>query len=408
LFRDVAIFEELRTLRRKLMNPGTFAEAAAALRPWNPEPAEITPVLSPHPDTTADEGQLLDAVLAASDGQGTPTVEAATLVDRLAREIVAPYVMPSPDPDQPALVAAVDAAASETMAALLHAPEFQELESAWRSVDILVRRLETGRSLELYLLDISKQALIEDLTRSEDLTKTALHRLWVEDTLQTPGADTWSLLVGLFPFTPSPENARLAGRIAKLAAAAGAPFVGGAGSGFVGVDSFGGAPDPDDWSSPTGEGAEIWAEVRRLPEAAFLALVAPRVLLRPPYGATTRAAESFCFEESPGTLAHEHYLWGCGALLVALALGEQFSAQGWALQSRMTLQIDGLPLHVFKENGEAQVKPCAEILLTDRGAEILASRGITPLRSVRDADRVLIGSLRSLSETPAPLRGRWS
>jgi len=30
------------------------------------------------------------------------------------------------------------------------------------------------------------------------------------------------------------------------------------------------------------------------------------------------------------------------------------------------MQIDRLPLHVLKEDNEAQVKPCAEILLTDR------------------------------------------
>ncbi|MGA7802776.1 MAG: type VI secretion system contractile sheath large subunit, partial [Gammaproteobacteria bacterium] len=161
-------------------------------------------------------------------------------------------------------------------------------------------------------------------------------------------------------------------------------------------------------SLPAGEGAALWTEVRRLPEAAFLALVAPRFLLRLPYGARTRAAESFAFEEAPGRLAHEHYLWGSGAVLVAVALAGQFARVGWDIQpGAAAMAIDRLPLHVFKEDGEAQIKPCAEILLTDRGAGVFAASGITPLRSVRDADQVLIGTLRSLCESPTLLRGRW-
>ncbi|MGA7799995.1 MAG: type VI secretion system contractile sheath large subunit, partial [Gammaproteobacteria bacterium] len=214
LFRDVALFEEFRTLRRRLTNPATFAEAAAGLRPQVPDrdkPPQAQPAVA---DTAASGGQLLDLILADTDAQGAPPDDGASLADRLVKEIVAPYVIPSPDPEQAPLIAAVDQAASETMAALLHAPQFQAAESAWRQVDLLVRRLETGSSLKLFLLDISKQALWDDLIGNDDLSKSGLYRLLVEGPLETPGGEPWSLLVADYPFSPAPEDAQLAGRLA--------------------------------------------------------------------------------------------------------------------------------------------------------------------------------------------------
>jgi len=40
------------------------------------------------------------------------------------------------------------------------------------------------------------------------------------------------------------------GRLAKIAAAAGAPFVSASGASFIGCESLAATPDPDDWSLP--------------------------------------------------------------------------------------------------------------------------------------------------------------
>ena len=63
------------------------------------------------------------------------------------------------------LAARVEDTMNLAMRVVLHHPEFQDLEAAWRSVDFLLRRLELGSDLQLHLIDLSKQELLDDLIR---------------------------------------------------------------------------------------------------------------------------------------------------------------------------------------------------------------------------------------------------
>ena len=57
-------------------------------------------------------------------------------------------------------------------------------------------------------------------------------------------------------------------------------------------------------------------------------------------------------------------------------------------------EIDGLPLHVYKENGETKSKPCAEIPMTEAGVQKMIDNGIIPLVSFRDSDKVRVASFQ--------------
>ena len=220
------------------------------------------------------------------------------LVHELIKQIVAPYVIPAPDPRQSELVKSVDAAASHQMRRLLHHPHFQRLESLWRGLYLLVRRLETGRSLKLELFDIAKSELQDVLMATEELDRSVLFKLLVEQTIQTPGAQPWGLIVADFTFDATREDAELLGRVGKIAAAAGAPFVAGADPHLVRCESLSESPDADDWQRPIDHDAELaWEALRALPEANYICLALPRFLLRLPYGEKTSSAEEFAFEE---------------------------------------------------------------------------------------------------------------
>ena len=69
-------------------------------------------------------------------------------------------------------------------------------------------------------------------------------------------------------------------------------------------------------------------------------------------------------------------------------------------------QLDGMPLHVVVEDGEQHLLPCAELWLSERGAEQILSRGLTPVWSVKNEDRIRIGPFRSLGGES--LKGRWT
>jgi len=413
LLADLGLFARLRGLRRRLGDPASFATAAAELTAGQDRDAagsaaeQTEPVAGvPMPDDLLSAA--LDATTASGRRSGGAAESGEALADRLIARIVAPFVVPRPDPRQEELVAAVDQALGATLRRLLHDPRFQALESAWRGLELLVRRLETGSRLKLFLLDASRAEWAADLTASDALEACGLHKRLVEATVATPGSVPWALMIGLYDFAAEPGDAALLGRMAKIAAAAGAPFLAAARPSLVGCRSFGGSADPDLWTEPAGPGfEEAWRQLRALPEAAWLALVQPRLLLRMPYGRRGGQVALPGFEELAEPADHEAFLWGNGAIAVGCLIAQAFSRAGWRLRPGEVDSLDRLPFHVREIDGEQAVQPCAELLLSERGAQVMAERGLTPLWSQRDRDSVTIGGVRALAAGSPELRGRW-
>jgi type VI secretion system protein ImpC len=325
------------------------------------------------------------------------------------RKIVQPHLVSGEDPRQIELEVTINTAAAEMMRIILHHPNFQALEAAWRALDFLVSGLETDARLKLYVLDMSKSELAGDLSGVNDLRTTGLYKLLVEQTVDTPGGEPWAAIAGNYTFERTREDAELLGRVAKIAGAAGAPFIAGAHANLLGCDSLACNPDPDDWQTTMDEGGDpAWQSLHKLPEAAYLGLALPRFLLRLPYGAKTEPLEQFEFEEMAGGPKHEDYLWGNPCFACVYLLGTAFSAYGSNLQPGAGQNIDNMPLHVYQEAGETCTKPCAEVLLTERAAEIILDKGFMPLLSFRDQDMIRMARIQSLALPPRPLAGRWS
>jgi type VI secretion system protein ImpC len=407
LVQRLGLFEALRNLRRRLNDPRTFPAAAAEVRGWGKVPPEAgAPTPAPAPGAT-DPGDLLNQLLgqapaAAPAGRGESVDWNAYLA-----QVVRPYLTPGEDPQKGDLLAVVDDATSAQMRAILHHPAFQALEAAWRGLFFLVRRLDTDANLKLYLLDVSREELAADLGAADDLGATAAYRLLVEQTVQTPGAQPWAVVVGDYTFDQKQADVELLGRLAKVLRAAGAPFLAAARPAVLGCTSLAATPDPRDWQEPSD--LEAWQALRRLPEATWLGLALPRFLLRLPYGRDSSPAEQFDFEEMPGPPEHEAYLWGNPALACAYLLAEAFSRHGWKLRPGVVDAIGSLPLHITRaDDGEDCVQPCAEVVLNDRAAGAIHDRGLIVLRSVRDSDVVQVAGFQSPAEPARPLAGGWS
>lgn len=390
LVKQVELFDYLRDTRERLNRTSTFEQAAEEVRRWAQLPTQ--PADRPAPAAPPASGEdLLDQLLGESTAQPSEPAsspEAANWNAYLAR-LVQPHLAPRTDPQQAELVAAVDQATSEPMRAILHHPAFQAIEAAWRSLFFLVRRLDTGTDLRLYLLDVSKAELAADLGSADDLTRSAIYKVLVEQTVGTPGAQPWAVVVGDYTFKPQPADVEVLGRMSKLAAQAGAPF--------LAATTQPGQPTADQ---------EAWDLLRHQPEAAYVGLAWPRILLRPPYGKETSPLEQFEFEELAGKPDHEAFLWGNPAFACAYLLAQAFSRAGWDLRPGMVQEIEGLPLYVDREADE--VLPCAEVLLIDREAAAVLNAGVMPVRSVRNQDAVLLTQFQSIAEPPAPLAGRWA
>ncbi len=417
LFEGVEVFRKLKELRARLSDSRTFAEAAAELGAGAaPATVNVPPVDAPDVPTASAGGSLLDQIVSGSGSR--PLAAPVRRPDDLreyVRQLVEPHRVPGADPRQPELLAKIDAASGDALRNLLHHPALQALEAAWRAALFLVRRLETDAHLKLYLIDVSKAELAADLASAEDLRQTGVYRLLVEKSVETPGAEAWSVLAGNFTFEPARDDALLLARLATIARAAGAPFIGGAGAQVLGFASFSEMPEVRKWAGPTD--AEAWSALRALPQAVYVGLAMPRFLLRLPYGRQTDPVERFAFEEMPGAgehvgqtsrSVHETYLWGNSAILCALLLAQSFSEAGWEMRPSTHQDADGLPLHVFKRDGESVAKPCAEALLTQPAIERMLELGMMPLVSPVGRDAVRLVRFQSLADPPAALAGPWS
>jgi type VI secretion system protein ImpC len=410
IFDRLEVFQKLKAARKRLHDPNTFSEAASEVRSWaagEPDSGGAGTVQAESNPAEPEESNAdtIERLL----GQ-RPKASAKQFVDlqRLIHEVVKPYIVPAPHPQQSELIAQVDQAISGQMLALLHHPDFKELEAAWCALQFLVSQVETDESLKLYVWDISKAELAAGLASGNQLQSTGIYRLLVEQSIGIQGAKPWTLLIGCYTFDKTQEDLALLQGLGKVAQAAGAPFLAAAGSHFAGCESIALTPDPDNWQWQADSIAEQrWQELRNCPEAASIGLLLPRFLLRLPYGKDTESIDSFDFEElSPGS-NHEHYLWGNPAIVCACLFAEAFRRAGWSLTGVLQQELTGLPMHVYKSNGQSQVTPCAETFLTERAMEILIGKGLMPLLSIKGRDAVRIPRFQSIADPSVPLAGCW-
>lgn len=378
VMEEMEVFLELPqvTLRFRALDdfhPDRIYQNAEAFRKLSEARSRPAPVPSPAPERKSDQEvgrSLLDSMLAQEEETDADSYDLPAFINRVtAGHLVAPE-----DPRKQQWAAQVDSVAAQLMRAVLHHPQFQALESAWRAVWMLIQRLQPDTELKIFLFD----ATLEELTADP---------AWVEAHLVNPRAP-WAAIVGNFSFGQTAEDIARLHSLGQFAAAVGAPFL------------AEGQPPSEDDSAPH------WSALRRSPEAAWIGLAVPRFLLRLPYGKDTYPVESFDFEEMPESV-HAAYLWANPAFACACLLGQAFREDAWKLQAGRHRQMDELPIHVYEEDGEPQSKPCAEVLLTESDTEFLLDQGLMPLASIRGQGSAVLVRFQSIADPLARLAGRW-
>ncbi|HVN22286.1 MAG TPA: type VI secretion system contractile sheath large subunit, partial [Dongiaceae bacterium] len=403
-----AAFQEFKSLRKRLEDPATFSQVAAEFGLRQPQDLVGTEtversarVAAPSPLRLAS-GSLLDEMVEQTEARiALAPPRASGSISEFAHQLAAKYAVSAPDPRQPDVISAFDRAISHAMRAVLHHPDFQALESIWRAMFLLVRQVETGPQLKIYLIDVSKPELAADLGGLESLRESGICRLLVEKASETPGADPWTIVVGGYSF--GTEDTGFLSKLAKVVQQGGAIWLGGADPSLLGCNSLAVTPNPREWNKQKDQ--HSWNQLRSLPEAACVGLALPRFLLRLPYGKQTSPLEAFDFEEFADKPSHEEYLWGNPGFALAQLLSQSFTESGWSMRPGSASQMDNLPLHTYRLNGEPESKPCAEVLLTEEAVERILDLGLIPLISYKGRDSVRVGRFQSIAEPQQPLRG---
>jgi predicted component of type VI protein secretion system len=95
--------------------------------------------------------------------------------------------------------------------------------------------------------------------------------------------------------------------------------------------------------------------------------------------------DEFEFEEMPGLPSHGDYLWGNPSVACACAL-----VTG-------SLELKGMPVHTYKQDGEAEMKPCAEMWFTDRAVDRFLKAGLMGIASIKNSDSIRVLRLQSIN-----------
>ncbi len=396
LFENVELFEALGALRQRLATASTSAAAVREMVGW----AGLHDVAAQSPRRRSSGSSVpadrpLDALHDLIGG--TRTAVRASAADDLIAQVVGPHVVAEKDPQADALRGVVDQSLSEAMRLILHHPEFQSVESLWRSLDLLARRIETDSKLQIILYDISAEEFAADLAAHEDLAGTGLFRLLADEPLSEGGDGGFSALLGLYTFEETPPHAELLARMGKIAAHIDAPF-------FTAISASVLETDKDDRHKLI---AQAWDTLRAAPEAGYLGLATPRFLLRRPYGKRSEPVDAFDFEEFTMHEGLQGMLWANPVVAVAILLARARTEGGAQMELGKIMSLGEMPFHyVTDRHGDQVALPCTERNLTTLKMEQVISRGLMPLVAPRGRDEVRLASFQSLAG--AEILGQWS
>lgn len=350
-------------------------------------PVAASPSAAPASAPRENDASTLERLLGRR-----PEPSVSTGLDALIQQIVAPSLVSEAPAGHAHAVAAQQAAQFDLMRAVLHHPAFQALEAAWLGVQQLVRSLDLDGDLQLYLLDVSPAELQADAAAAPASLANAFQRLAEPD----EGQPTVSLLVGLQAFGPSETDLRLLAALGTLARQVGGAFMAAAQPTVVGLASLADGVDPAQWPGMGADDQSRWDAFRRTPEAARVHLAWPRILLRLPYGQATDPIAGGPFEEMAPAFAHEHALWGNGALACAQLIGQSFMDRGWNMRVGDLRDVEDLPAYVLERDGEKHLLPCAEANLSETVGDRLLALGLMPLLSYKHRNAVRVMSFQAL------------
>jgi type VI secretion system protein ImpC len=292
------------------------------------------------------------------------------------------------------MIAKLDEKLTAQVNEILHAPEFQQLESAWRGLHYLVFNSETDSMLKIRVMNVSKNELYRNLRLFPGARwdQSPLFKQIYEQEFGQLGGEPFGALIGDYHFSHVPTDIQLLRDIGKIASAAHCPFFSGAEPTLLGMDAWTELSNPRDIGKifDTPEYA-AWKGLRDADDSRYIGLCMPRVLARVPYGAKSEPVEEFAFEEDTDGHKGEKYGWMNAAYAMAANINRAFKEWGWCTRIRGVQsggEVINLPTHTFPtDDGGVDLKCPTEIAISDRREHELAKSGLIPIIHRKNTDK---------------------
>ncbi|MCG5233958.1 type VI secretion system contractile sheath large subunit [Xanthobacter oligotrophicus] len=292
------------------------------------------------------------------------------------------------------IIARIDRKLTEQVNEILHAPPFQQIESAWRGLHYLVTNSETDADLKIRVMNVSKMELYRDLRAypGAKWDQSPLFKKVYEQEFGQLGGEPYGCLICDYTFNHLPVDVQLMRDLSRIASAAHAPLFAAAEPTLLGMDSWTELSNPRDLSKVFDTPAyAAWKSLRDSIDARYFGLCMPRVLARVPYGAKTEPVEEFAFEEETDGHNGRNYAWMNAAYTMGVNINRAFKEWGWCTRIRGVESggaVINLPAHAFPtDDGGVDLKCPTEIAISDRREAELAKSGLIPLIHRKNTDK---------------------
>jgi len=299
------------------------------------------------------------------------------------------------------MIVELDKKLSAQIDEILHAREFQALESTWRSAKVLVDKTDFRENIKILMLHATKDELLDDFEFAPEITQSGFYKHVYSTGYGQFGGEPVGAVIGDYSLTQSSPDIKLMQYLSAVGAMAHAPCISSVAPTFFGVDSFTDLPSIKDLKSVfEGPAYTKWRALRESEDARYLGLTAPRFLARLPYDPVENPVKGFNYQENINA-SHDHYLWGNTAYLMGTALTDSFAKYRWCpniIGPQSGGSISDLPVHVYEAMGQLQAKIPTEVLITDRREYELAEEGFISLTMRKDSDNAAFFSANSVQK----------
>ncbi len=287
----------------------------------------------------------------------------------------------------------------------MHHSDFQSLESAWRGLHHLVNNTETDEMLKIRVMNISKKDLHKTLRKFKGTNwdQSPIFKRLYEEEFGQLGGEPYGCLVGDYYFDHQAPDVEVLGEMSKISAAIHAPFISGASSALLGMDSWQELSNPRDLTKIfTTPDMAAWRSLRESEDARYLGLTLPRFLARQPYGAKSNPVEEFDFEEDTAGAGSEKYAWANAAYARRSTStarssstdgAREFAGSNRGARSRGCRRTRSPPT-----TAGVDMKCPTEIAISDRREAELAKNGFMPLIHKKNSDFAAFIGAQSLQK----------
>ena len=285
-----------------------------------------------------------------------------------------------------AVLAETDRRINAELNAIIHHPEFVEIESAWRGLHYLVKNTPPAENIKIRVFNISKNQLFRTLKkfRGSSWDQSPIFRKLYEDEYGTAGGEPLGVIIGDYYFNHLAPDMELLRGIAQIAAATHSPFISGADPSIMNLESWRQLANPRDIAGIflTPQYA-LWRSFRDSEDSRYVALTLPRILARVPYGPDTNHVRQIAFDEDTETGDQNIHVWINASYAMGINIARAFDRYGWCARIRGVRSggiVDNLPV-LANDTGEyrTNMQLPVEIAIPERREEDISSNGFLTL-----------------------------